>query len=139
MNENMMVSGAMGDFAQLGSTISFGNIQNFQFNPFVGNITNFWTAGGFSFALNSLNIDQQNANYLGISGTGTITCPTCSGGLTATTGYWSLSTQSGGSTGSVFSWSASSGVPVAEPGPLALLGIGLLAMGAVRARSFMKG
>ncbi|MGB5259849.1 MAG: PEP-CTERM sorting domain-containing protein [Gammaproteobacteria bacterium] len=135
-NKNMMVYLATGDFTQMGPTPLFGNIQNFQFNPFVGNVTNFWTAGGFSFALNSLAINTQNNNFLNISGTGTITAPANSG-LSATTGYWSLSAQSGGSTGSIFSWSSSSGVP--EPGPLALLGIGLFAIGAMRVRSSVKG
>lgn len=135
---SMIVNSATGNFSTLSPFPVNGTIKDIQFSPLgsrsgAGTVTNFWSVGGFSFALNSISIGFQSNSLIFLSGTGIVTG---GAGTTATLGNWSLSGQTSSGAG-IFSWSSTgsaSGVPVAEPGVLALLGIGLVAIGAVRFR-----
>jgi len=141
---SMIVNSATGNFSTLSPFPVNGTIKDIQFSPLgsrgptpgstvTGSVTNFWSVGGFSFALNSISVGFQSNSLVFLSGTGVVTG---GAGTTATLGNWSLSGQTTSGAG-IFSWSstgAASGVAVAEPGALALLGIGLVAIGAVRFR-----
>lgn len=132
------VGTAVGDFVGRFSEAilapSGGNIQNFTFNPFVGPINGFWTiadlgAEVFSFRLDTLTINQQDGNFLILEGTGYLSHPD----YDETYGTWKFTGQQDGGS---FSWSASNAFrPVPEPGTLALLGLGMLAMGLGRRRA----
>jgi hypothetical protein len=147
---NMGITYAGGDFASsimpANPLSPFpGTIKDIQFSPLgsrsgAGPVTDFWTAGGFSFALTGIIIESQSSTQLALYGTGIVS----GNGFTNTLGSWRLSAQTlaGGANASVFSWSSTgkaSGVAVAEPGALALLGIGLVAIGAVRGRQILRG
>ena len=80
-----------------------------------------WSVGGFTFDLASSTVVLQNADFLLISGTGTIT----GNGFDATEGTWSFTAQSP-SANRVFSFSASDGFAAPDGGStVALLGLGL--------------
>ena len=110
---------ATGDFAGIGT---LGAIQDFQFNPFVGTIVDFWTIDGFSFELTSVSkgITNDPNKFLVLNGSGIISKT----GFLDTLGTWVFTgdtTNSG-----IFSWSAGSDTQIPEPGMLALLAIGLI-------------
>ncbi len=64
---------ATGDFATLAPVGSFASLSDFLFNPLpAGGVNPLWSAGGFSFALDSIFIDTQNASTLSLIGTGTV-------------------------------------------------------------------
>ena len=88
-----------------------------------------WSVGGFTFDLANSVVVLQNASFLLITGSGTIT----GNGFDATPGTWSFTSQSPSANG-VFSFSSGScaqGVP--EGGTTAaLLGIGLIGVGVLR-------
>jgi hypothetical protein len=122
------VSQAIGAFTGAAGTIA--TYTNFTFNPFAGPIAPLWTVtvGGttFSFSLERVTVSLQQGNQLGLAGTGTLTAA----GYDATEFAW---TFSGDSTGAILQFSAASfGVP--EPSVVGLLGLGLIAMGAVGIR-----
>ena len=88
-----------------------------------------WSVGGFTFDLASSTVVLQNANFLLISGTGTIT----GNGFDPTEGTWSFTAQSPSANG-VFSFSASGDFnPVPDGGStVALLGLGLTCVWMIR-------
>lgn len=88
-----------------------------------------WSVGGFTFDLANSVVVLQNASFLLITGSGTIS----GNGFDATPGTWSFSSQSPAANG-VFSFSAvSSAQGVPEGGTTAaLLGIGLIGVGVLR-------
>lgn len=105
-----------------------GDIQSFQLDPFLGSITNFWSIDDFSFTLTDLMFDVNStggAGFLSITGNGVLSAS----GFADSDASWRLSGNTTG--GGLFGWSAtvtaaSSDVP--EPGLLALLSLGLIAM-----------
>ena len=126
---DVTVSQAIGDFDGAAGTVA--NYTNFTFNPFSGPIAPLWsvTIGGttFEFDLERINVSLQTADQLALSGTGTLSAL----GYDDTEFAW---TFSGDSTGSgLFSFSAAS-FNVPEPSVVGLLGLGLIAMGAVGVR-----
>ena len=112
-----IVNSATGDFS--GVSIS-GSIQDFQFDPLVSSIVDFWTIDGFGFELTSVTRGFTNDpdTFLVLEGTGIISAA----GFDDTLGTWSFS---GDTTGSTFSWSAGT-TAVPAPGVLVLLGMGLI-------------
>ena len=87
-----------------------------------------WSVDGFTFDLDASVVVLQNANFLLISGTGTI----MGNGFDPTPGTWSFTTQSPKSNG-VFSFSSSDGFVAPEGGStVALLGLGLSGVWMIR-------
>lgn len=78
-------------------------------------------AGGLSFDLETVNIVLQLSDFLALSGEGTFFAP----GFDPTPGTWGFTAQEQGAT---FSFSASQAT-IAEPAPLALIGLGLAVLG----------
>lgn len=116
------VTTANGDFAGLDGQV--GSIADFQFDPFVAPITDFWTIDIFAFELTDVVRGTTNdpVNFLVLNGVGTLTAT----GFADTDASW---TFTGDTTGSgIFSWSATS-TSVPEPGLLVLLSIGLIGFG----------
>ena len=91
-----------------------------------------WSVGGFTFNLVSSTIAQQDATFLTISGSGTITGPA---GFDPTGGIFNFTTQSPSADG-VFSFSAANNVVTIPDGgsTIALLGMGLLGLSSLRRR-----
>jgi VPDSG-CTERM motif len=89
-----------------------------------------WSVGGFTFNLLSATVVTQNATFLNIKGTGTLT----GNGFEDTTTAWAFTVQNaGGAPGMVFSFSANNAAGVPDGGStVALLGISLVAIEFVR-------
>ena len=125
------VTGADGDFAGLAGQV--GNITDFQFDPFVAPIADFWTIDNFAFELTDVvrGTSSDPVNFLVLNGVGMLSAP----GFADTVASWRLSGDTSG--GGIFSWSATSATTtsttVPEPALLVLLSIGLLGFG-VRSR-----
>jgi hypothetical protein len=88
-----------------------------------------WSVGGFTFDLLSATVVTQNAQFLSISGTGIVS----GNGFDPTNMEWSFTAQSaGGRPRTIFSFSAN-GVSVPDGGSaVALLGIALTGIAALR-------
>ena len=87
-----------------------------------------WSVDGFTFDLDGSVVVLQNADFLLISGTGTIT----GNGFDPTPGTWSFTAQSPKANG-VFSFSSSDGFPAPDGGStVALLGLGLTGIWMIR-------
>jgi PEP-CTERM motif len=81
---------------------------------------NLWQVGGFNFDLSSSIVISQSANFLNVTGTGTIS----GNGFTATPGNWSFtSSDSNGAPETTFGFQTQT-TAVPEPSTLALLAIG---------------
>jgi hypothetical protein len=125
------VSQAIGDFE--GAAGAAATYTSFTFDPFIGPIAPLWTfeAGGitFSFNLKDITLGMQTESQLTLTGTGTVKAA----GFDNTAFNW---TFSGDSTTAFLSFSSSafSAYSVPEPSAIGLLGLGLLAMGAVGVR-----
>jgi hypothetical protein len=126
----VFVSQAIGDFT--GAAGSQAQYTSFQFDPFTGPIAPLWTfeAGGvtFSFHLENITRGLQTVTQLTLTGTGTIKAD----GFDDTAFNWTFSADN---TSKLLSFSASAfNVDVPEPSVVGLLGLGLIAMGAVGVR-----
>ena len=127
---NVMVTspGGTGSFASL-TTGTVGSIHDFNFTPFTP-VGNFLTIGAFSFDLNSITVVTQNATFLDLHGTATVS----EAGFADTTATFDFSGQGGGAP-ATFSWSATaSASDVPEPMTVGILGIGLAGFGVLRRR-----
>jgi len=91
---------------------------------------NLWSVGGFSYDLATSMVVLQNADFLLITGTGTIS----GNGFDPTQGTWSFTAQSPSANG-VFSFSASGGFVTPDGGTTAaLLGLSLVGLEFLRRR-----
>ncbi len=90
---------------------------------------NLWSVGGFTFDLDTATIVLQNASFLLITGTGTIS----GNGFDATPGTWSFTSQEPDANG-VFSFSSGSATQGVPDGgtTVALLGVSLAGLGLLR-------
>jgi len=121
---NAIVGSASGDFALNGVGLNDPVTFATPFNLNSGAVASFWSVGGFTFDLISSAIVTQNANFLNVSGTGTI-----NGYLyDPTPGTWNFTIPGAGANG-IFSFAAAT-TYVPEGGMTAvMLGLGLLALG----------
>ena len=118
--------GSFGGIAQ-GTAATFGGPWNFDpSTPLAG----LWSVGGFTFDLLTSSIVNQGGGLLTISGTGIIT--STNQGFQPTAATWSFS-QSMGKNGK-FIFSSDNGAVPDGGSALALLGIGLVAIEALRRR-----
>jgi hypothetical protein len=119
-----VVVGSSGDLISL----TFGTLAtmtDFQFAPLNPNPVTVWSAGGFSFSMDSITVVDQNATSLELEGSGVLQ----GGGLDDTAGVWRLTGQT--TTGVTFSWSSSNASAVPVPAALWLFGSGLLGMAGI--------
>jgi len=126
---NGFVVASAGDLSTL-ATGTLASMSDFQFNPFDPNPITLWLAfdsnnDPFSFALESVTINNQTATNLSLSGTGTIFGAPA--GFDGTSGNWELSANSAAGS-STFSWSSSTVGVVPVPAAVWLFGSGLLGL-----------
>jgi len=121
------VDQASGDFSGLvGNSVT---MTDFQFGPLLSpNPVDVWSVGGFTFSMNAVNVVFQNAAFLLLSGTGTVSAA----GFDDTPGSWELSAQTADQ--KTFSWSASSATVVPVPAAVWLFGSGLIGMAGIARR-----
>jgi hypothetical protein len=112
-----------GDLATTIAENDITNFSDFVFDPFAGPHA-LWTLGGFSFVLDTVTVIFDNsAQFIILQGTGTIS----GNGFDATKTNWDLSTNN-------LTFSTSNVTQVPEPGSLALMLLGVLAL-AIRSRT----
>jgi hypothetical protein len=124
LGDDANVDVSNGDFAGFVAVDDVAIYNDFTFNPSTA-VAGLWSVGGFTFDLATSSIALQNAQFLILSGTGTVS----GNGFDATPGVW---TWSGDSTGSavVFSSTTTTEGQVPEPVTLLLFGAGLAAASA---------
>ncbi|GEM_PF-691855 len=110
-----------GDFSSVAPGTNVTMATPWIFNP--STPTNaLWSVGGFTFDLNASVIVQQTANFLNITGTGTIS----GNGFAPTPGRWSFTaSDSDGSNRTSFGFQTDSAA-VPEPTSMTLLGLGAI-------------
>jgi len=125
------VTAADGDFTGLAGQI--GDIKDFQFDPLIGSIADFWKVANFSFELTAITRLPTNdpSAFLALDGTGIVRAA----GFEDTVASWKFSGDTSG--GGIFSWSSTSAVAVPEPAVLALLSLGLV-VGLVSTRRYKR-
>lgn len=128
-----------GHFASFAPVGSFASLADFIFSPLAaGGVNPLWSAGGFSFALDSISINTQNASTLSLVGSGTVS----GNSFAATRGTWNFSGNPVGNLAFVFSAGTSAPVVPAIPEPeiYAMMGVGLALLGWVgRKKRLLKG
>lgn len=131
-DNTVFVTSGTGSFDGLAGTV--GEINNFQFASAIAPGTPLWSAGIFSFDLDSLVVTKHTADSLDIAGVGTLH----GDGYADTAGRWVFGGQE---VNANFSWSSSNGAdaaPVPEPATMLLLGTGLTGLAAARRRRANK-
>ena len=120
--------GGTGDFAGIPAGTQATMAQPWIFNPSTPT-PGLWSVGGFSYDLLTSTVVTQNAGTLLITGTGIVS----GNGFDPTSMDWSFTTQSaGGQTRTTFSFSAN-GIAVPDGGSaVALLGLALVGIEALR-------
>lgn len=128
LGDDFTVDATTGDFAAAGiMTGDTGFYQDFDFNPLMaGGLDPLWSIGGFAFALEDIEIVFQNAFFLVLQGTGTLSAA----GFDDTFGMWNMTANQAGT---LFNFSSGT-TAVDEPTVLALMGFGLLGFGLRRRR-----
>lgn len=124
-----VVSGATGDFAPtVGLNVAF--VTPYVFNPPTA-YASLWSVGGFTFELTSSSIQLQTNHFLNITGVGFVT----GNGFDRTAGTWSFtSSSSSGKTAHQFSFAANTTAVPDSGSTVALLGVALFTVGALRAK-----
>ncbi|MEW5756203.1 MAG: PEP-CTERM sorting domain-containing protein [Pseudomonadota bacterium] len=113
-----------GDFASVDGFIA--TFKEFDFTtPATPVVNPLWAVGGFSFRLDSVSVSYRDSTNLVLKGSGILS----GAGFDDTKGSWSMSIDD---TRSGFAFSSGT---VPAPAPLALLGLGLLAMAGMRRKS----
>jgi len=126
-DSNATVDQGVGDFASTAGHAA--TMTDFQFAPLSPNPVDVWSVDGFTFSMDSVTLVFQNATFLLLSGTGTVTGT----GYDATPGNWEFSGQTANQ--ATFSWSSSSATAVPVPAAMWLFGTGLLGMAGFSRRS----
>lgn len=118
----LVVTGTTGNFSEIDDT--YGTISDFLFSDsdFI-----LWEIDGFTFTLETISIDTQNATDLDLSGTGYISYA----GYDDTPGAWNFSGQT--VSGATFSWSSTNSA-VPEPTTMLLFGTGIAGLASFRRR-----
>jgi len=128
-----IVTGTTGDFSSVPILSPVTFVTPYVFNPPTA-YASLWSVGGFTFALTDSHIDSQSNFKLTIFGSGTVS----GNGFDDTPGTWSFSvTQSNGRPQQEFSFQANSTAVPGTPdsgSTVALLGVGLMAVAAIRAK-----
>jgi hypothetical protein len=127
----MSRDGDFSSFVNVGDSVTMGTPYIFMpSTPTPG----LWSVGGFTYDLATSTVVLQNADFLVITGTGTVS----GNGFDPTPGIWNFTSQSPDANG-VFSFSASNGSTGGVPDggtTVALLGIGLFGVEMLR-RKFL--
>jgi hypothetical protein len=120
-------NGSYSGFVALGDQATMGT--PWTFLPPPGGQPGLWSVDGFTFDLTSATVVTQTAEFLNITGVGTVS----GNGFEATHARWAFSVaNSGGGTGDFFSFSANTTAVPDGGSAVALLGISLVAIEFVR-------
>jgi hypothetical protein len=115
------VNQATGDFS--GSVGHTATMVDFQFSPVLApNPVTVWSVDGYTFSMDTVAVDFHNANFLLLSGSGTVSGT----GFDPTPGTWVFGGQTANQAS--FSWSASSATVVPVPAAVWLFGSGVLGL-----------
>ncbi len=123
-----------GDFSSVSPGTNVTMAASWTFSPSTPT-PGLWSVGGFTFDLMSSTIVRQNANFLNVTGVGTVS----GNGFDSTPGLWSFSSSSSnGSSSSTFGFQSTTDA-VPEPGTTALFGLaGLIFCRSRRVRNSFK-
>ena len=128
------VTNPTGDFDTYLNSGDTATVYGFTFNPAANPVANpLWTAGGFSFTLDSIVVSFRDENQIIFDGLGTIT----GNGFDSTLGSWHMSV---GST-SYFNFQSGTTTdvaPVPEPATIFLLGTGLIGIAKLGRKKLLK-
>lgn len=130
----MSRSGDFTSFVNVGNSVTMGSPWIFMPSSATPGL---WSVGGFTYDLSGSTVILQNADFLVIQGTGTIS----GNGFDPTPGTWNFTSQSPSANG-VFSFSASdgfAGVPEGGATAVVLFGIGLVSIEVLRRKLVTPG